>query len=75
MSASLIPAASALDDTLRALERGLSQARGPWNDAARATFDRLHIAPITADAQRAVTEVRQLASDLTAAMRLLEDSA
>lgn len=72
---SLEPAATAFEDALRALDRSLDLTRPAWNDVVRQGFDRRYATPILAQGKRAAGELRQLARDLAAAIRLLDGSA
>ena len=75
MPVTLDPTVAALADAVRALERTLAEARAGWDDSARRAFDSRHALPILGDAGQSLTELRQLAADLTAVTRLLDTSA
>jgi hypothetical protein len=71
MASPLDPAATGLADAVRTLERGLADTRGQWDDLARRAFDQRHAVPIVGDAKQTLAELRQLAAELSAALRLL----
>lgn len=71
MSASLMPAATAISEAARSLERALASSRAQWDDAARHAFDRRFADPIQTDSAKASGELQQLAEDLAAAIRTL----
>lgn len=75
MATTLDPATAAFADALRTLERALAGTRGQWDDQARRTFDQRHAAVILGDARQTLAELRQLAAELTAAVRSLASSA
>lgn len=60
---------------VRALERSLSESRAQWDDAARRDFDLQHAEPLLNDAARTAAELSELARELKAATRQLQDSA
>lgn len=74
MAANLDLAAAALAEAVTTMERTLAGTRGEWDDAARRAFDQQHAIQILGDAKQMLAELRQLAADLGAAMRLLSDS-
>ncbi len=75
MTITLDPAAAAFADALQILERTLTDTRAQWNDPARRAFDQRHAFAIVGDAKQTNIELNQLAADLTAAIRLLTNSA
>jgi hypothetical protein len=75
MTASLDPAVTALADAVRVLERTLAETRAGWDDSARRGFDSQHALVVVGDARQSLAELRQLATDLTVAIRLLDSSA
>lgn len=74
MATTLDPAAAALAEAVRALERILADTRAQWNDPARRTFDQRHAVQILGDAKQTLAELQQVAAQLTAAVRLLASS-
>jgi len=64
--------AAALEQALRILERGLEDTRGEWDDSARRLFDRSHTEPVLLEGRRQVDELNQAASELAAAVRVLQ---
>ncbi len=72
MTPSLAPAAAALGDALRALDRTLSDSRAQWDDAARNAFDRRFAESIRSEGSKTATELQRLAQELAAAARALE---
>lgn len=74
MTASLDPAVTALADAVRVLERTLAETRAGWDDSARRGFDSRHAVVVVGDARQSLAELRQLATDLSAAIRLLDSS-
>ncbi len=75
MAAALDPAVTALADAVRALERTLGETRAGWDDSARRAFDSRHALVVVGDAMQSLAELRRLATDVTAAIRLLDNSA
>lgn len=74
MATTLDPPAAGLADAVRALERALGDTRAQWDDAGRRAFDQQHALVIIGDARQSLTELAQLAAELTAAVRLLASS-
>jgi hypothetical protein len=73
MTASLDHNLNAFGEALRGLERTLSESRGQWDDRARQAFDRRYGNMIVSEGRRAGAELQQLAQQLAAAVRLLNE--
>jgi hypothetical protein len=71
----LDPAAAAFADAVHSLERTLADTRAQWDDPARRAFDQQHALVILGAAAQTRIELQQLATQLTAAVRLLASSA
>lgn len=75
MSAALESRAVALADCGKELERALADARSHWDDSVRSAFDQRYAEPVLLAGRKMASELAELATQLTKAMRELENLA
>jgi hypothetical protein len=68
---SLEPQARAAQESVRSLERTLTDSRSRWDDATRQAFDQRHVDSVVASGRRAADELAVLARELAAALASL----
>lgn len=73
MSSTLEPAAAEAAAALRALDRALAEAREPWNDPVRQSFDQRYAEPLLGEARKISSNLSDLSHTLVSAMRELEE--
>ena len=68
---SLEPQARAAQESVRSLERALTDSRSQWDDATRRAFDQRHAESVVASGRKAADELALLARELAAALASL----